>query len=150
MKVREGYIIDRDISKYADRRSDDTIPRESLRGIPGQRVSGGVIQRAIGKWLNAGVMEQGNVEYQEKGRPQGGTGKGKGSYTFPGFTHYWMKSKKGRWIVGRKTGKKRLRGSIQAITGWCRENRLKPVKEQHEKLTGTLRILRHNIQLQKP
>jgi hypothetical protein len=32
---------------------------------------------------------------------------GKGSFTFPGFTRYWMKPKKGRRIAGRKTGKKR-------------------------------------------
>ncbi|MDR3336769.1 MAG: group II intron reverse transcriptase/maturase, partial [Treponema sp.] len=40
--------------------------------ILGQRVSDGVIQRILGKWLNAGVMEAGNVQYSEKGTPQGG------------------------------------------------------------------------------
>jgi retron-type reverse transcriptase len=67
MNIRGGYIIDMDISKYFD-----TIPHEKLREILGLRVSDGVIQRAIGKWLNAGVMEQGNVAYQEQGTPQGG------------------------------------------------------------------------------
>jgi hypothetical protein len=32
-----------DISKYADHRSDDTIPHEKLREILGQRLSDGVI-----------------------------------------------------------------------------------------------------------
>jgi hypothetical protein len=41
MNVKGGYIIDRDISKYADRRSDDTIPHENLREI--LRVSDGEI-----------------------------------------------------------------------------------------------------------
>jgi retron-type reverse transcriptase len=62
-----GYIIDMGISEYFD-----TIPHQTLREILGQRVSDGVIQRIIGKWLNAGVMEAGNVRYSEKGTPQGG------------------------------------------------------------------------------
>jgi hypothetical protein len=33
----------------------------ALRG----RLSDGVIQRTVGKWLNAGVMESGNVAYHE-------------------------------------------------------------------------------------
>jgi hypothetical protein len=40
--VKRG-VIDMDISKYGDRRSDDTIPHEKLREILGQRVSDGVI-----------------------------------------------------------------------------------------------------------
>jgi hypothetical protein len=71
--------------------------------------------------------------------PEDGVRNGKGRFTFLGFTQYWTMSTKGRWVVGRKTDKKRLRRSIQAITGWCRENRHKPVKEQHEKLTAKLR-----------
>jgi hypothetical protein len=43
MSIQCGYIIDMDISKYADRRSDDSIPHEKLREILGQRVSDGVI-----------------------------------------------------------------------------------------------------------
>jgi hypothetical protein len=45
MGIDGGYIID--ISKYADRRSDDTIPHEKLREIPGRRVSDGVIHGAV-------------------------------------------------------------------------------------------------------
>jgi hypothetical protein len=64
------------------------------------------------------------------------SGKGKGSFTFLGFTHYWTKSKKGRWIVERKTNKKWLG---RAITRWLRGNRHKLVEEQHEKLRVKLR-----------
>ena len=40
---------------------------------PGPKVlRDGVIRRALGKWLNAGVMESGIVEYPEAGTPQGG------------------------------------------------------------------------------
>ena len=31
-----------------------------------------MIQRLIGKWLNAGVLEEGRLRYPEKGTPQGG------------------------------------------------------------------------------
>jgi retron-type reverse transcriptase len=64
MGIQGGYIIDMDISKYFY-----TIPHEKLREILGQRVSDGVIQRIIGKWLNAGIMEAGNVQYPDKGTP---------------------------------------------------------------------------------
>jgi group II intron reverse transcriptase/maturase len=37
-----------------------------------QRIRDGVIQRLIGKWLNAGVMEAGNITYSDEGTPQGG------------------------------------------------------------------------------
>jgi group II intron reverse transcriptase/maturase len=222
MSIQGGYIIDMDISKYFD-----TIPHEKLREILGQRVSDGVIQRIIGKWLNAGVMEAGNVQYPEKGTPQGGvispllsniyprevldrwyaetvkplmrgktfmvryaddaiigcekksdqrsadadrimkvlalrfakygltihpektklvdftkpddeSRKGRGSFTFLGFKHYWTKSRKGRWMVGRKTDSGRLNRAIKRIAEWCRKNRHLPWQEQYQALIAKL------------
>ena len=43
-----------------------------LRSFLDQRVRDGVIRRAIGKWLNAGVMEAGELSYPQRGTPQGG------------------------------------------------------------------------------
>jgi RNA-directed DNA polymerase len=40
--------------------------------ISSKRVRDGVLLRLIGKWLNAGVMEDGALEYPEAGTPQGG------------------------------------------------------------------------------
>ena len=37
-----------------------------------RRVRDGVIRRAIGKWLNAGVMEAGELSHPQRGTPQGG------------------------------------------------------------------------------
>ena len=37
-----------------------------------RRVRDGSLRRLIGKWLNAGVMEDGNVSYSDEGTPQGG------------------------------------------------------------------------------
>jgi retron-type reverse transcriptase len=43
-----------------------------LREFLQLRVRDGVLKRLIGKWLKAGVMEDGNVSYPESGSPQGG------------------------------------------------------------------------------
>ena len=42
-----------------------------LQQILRQRVRDGVIRRAMGKWMQAGVMEEGVVTYPERGSPQG-------------------------------------------------------------------------------
>ena len=67
MDMNGCYVIDMDISKYFD-----TIDHKLLREMLSQRVSDGVINRVIGKWLNAGVMDDGKRLYPEKGSPQGG------------------------------------------------------------------------------
>ena len=36
------------------------------------RLRDSAVLRLIGKWLNAGVMEDGNISYPESGSPQGG------------------------------------------------------------------------------
>ena len=40
--------------------------------IEGARIQDGVLARLIGKWLNAGVLEDGSISYPEAGTPQGG------------------------------------------------------------------------------
>jgi len=73
-------------------------------------------------------------------KPGDGQGKGDSSFTFLGFTHYWAKSRKGRWMVGRKTDSKRLQRAVAAINAWCRVNRCLPMKEQlktlRQKISG--------------
>ncbi|GHV79017.1 maturase [Spirochaetia bacterium] len=64
--------------------------------------------------------------------------RGNGSFTFLGFKHYWVKSRKGKWIVGRKTDSKRLSRSLKAIGQWCREHRHYSRKEQHKALSKKL------------
>ena len=49
----------------------DNIDRAHLRAILQKRVNDGTILRLIGMWLNAGVMENGQVERSEDGTPQG-------------------------------------------------------------------------------
>ena len=50
----------------------DSVDHGLLQQILRQRVSDGVVVRLIGKWLNAGVMEEGRIYRPEAGTPQGG------------------------------------------------------------------------------
>ena len=50
----------------------DTMDRVQLRAFLRRRVRDGVLLRLIGKWLNAGVLEDGACAYPEAGTPQGG------------------------------------------------------------------------------
>ena len=50
----------------------DSIDRGHLQQILRQRVRDGVLLRLIGKWLRAGVTENGCVYHPDSGTPQGG------------------------------------------------------------------------------
>jgi group II intron reverse transcriptase/maturase len=216
MDMGGGWVIDLDIRRYFD-----SIDRQKLRTILDQRVRDGVIRRALGKWMRAGVMESGTVQYPEAGTPQGGVvspllsnlylhevldhwfehtvkprlqgraflvrfaddavlvfereaeaqrvlavlpkrlGKyglqlhpdktrlvefrppgdglpGGQSFDLLGFTHYWGRSRKGRWIIQRKTAKGRLARAVHRVGQWCRYRRHRPVAEQHAALARQL------------
>jgi group II intron reverse transcriptase/maturase len=62
-----------------------------------------------------------------------------GTFDFLGFTHYWGKSRKGRWVVWRKTMRKRFTRGLKAMSQWCRENRHEPMFEQVERLGRKLK-----------
>ena len=61
------WIVDVDLRKFFD-----TIDHGHLREFLKRRVRDGVIVRLIGKWLNAGVLEEGCLVHPETGSPQGG------------------------------------------------------------------------------
>jgi group II intron reverse transcriptase/maturase len=62
-----GWILEVDIRKFFD-----TLDHAHLRQLLQLRVRDGVLNRLIGKWLKAGVMESGSVSYPDAGSPQGG------------------------------------------------------------------------------
>ena len=66
-RIAGGWVVELDIRKYFD-----SIDHERLREVLRRRVRDGVILRLIGKWLNAGVMEDGQLRQAEAGTPQGG------------------------------------------------------------------------------
>jgi len=212
------WILDMDISKFFD-----TLEPSHLRSFLQHRVRDGVITRLIGKWLNAGVLEEGVLHYPEAGTPQGGSispllsnaylhyvldqwfaqevkprlrgrafmirfaddavmgfefqedaekvfrvlpkrfgkygltihpdktrlvafgrprgtaGKRPGTFDFLGFTHYWGKSRRGKWIVKTKTARERLSRGLKRIDEWCRRHRHEPVATQHRVLCQKIR-----------
>jgi group II intron reverse transcriptase/maturase len=226
MNADGGWVLEVDISKFFD-----TLDHDHLRQFVQHRVRDGVLLRLIGKWLNAGVMEAGQISYPELGSPQGGVispmlaniylhyvldewferevqprlagraqliryaddfvicfvnekdarrvkevlpkrfgkyglsihpektrlarfnkpkdrnnSKGKPeqpdkpeSFDLLGFTHYWGRSRKGIWVVKRKTSSKRLSRGLRAINQWCRINLHKPLVEQQQALSRKLR-----------
>jgi group II intron reverse transcriptase/maturase len=66
-QMRGGWVLDVDIKAFFD-----TICPSHLRRVLDQRIVDGVVRRAIDKWLNAGVFEDGKQFYPELGTPQGG------------------------------------------------------------------------------
>jgi len=220
-----GWILDMDIRKFFD-----TLEHGHLRKFLQHRVRDGVLLRLIGKWLKAGVMEEGNISYPESGSPQGGVispilanaflhyvldkwfaeevvprlkgrtfliryaddavmgftheedarrvlavlpkrfgkygltvhpektklvdfrkpppdghprggpeGDRPGTFDLLGFTHFWARSRKGNWVMKRKTMKSRFTRAVRTIAHWCRNNRHRPIAEQHAKLVQKLR-----------
>jgi group II intron reverse transcriptase/maturase len=75
-------------------------------------------------------------------RPQAGDeppSPGSRSFDFLGFTHYWARSRRGRWVVQRKTAGSRFRRAVTRIHQWLRTNRHQPVAWQHQQLVAKLR-----------
>lgn len=66
-RMTGGWVLEIDIARFFD-----TLDHAHLRDMLGRRVRDGVLQRLIGKWLNAGVMEAGMLSHPEAGTPQGG------------------------------------------------------------------------------
>jgi group II intron reverse transcriptase/maturase len=223
MNVGGGWILEVDIRKFFD-----TLDHAHLREFLRRRMVDGVLNRLIGKWLNAGVLEDGSVSYPEAGSPQGGVispllaniflhyvldewfaqevqprlqgqahliryaddfvilfaheadsrrvlevlskrfekygltlhpdktrlipfrrprreasdegnDEGPGTFDLLGFTHYWGKSRKGSWMVMRKTSSSRLSRAVRSIAQWCRDYRHWPIREQYAKLRQKIR-----------
>ncbi|WP_338708968.1 reverse transcriptase domain-containing protein [Paenibacillus amylolyticus] len=65
---RKGnWVVDVDIQGYFD-----NINQEKLMKLVQMRINDRRILKLISKWLQAGVMEEGNVRRSDLGTPQGG------------------------------------------------------------------------------
>lgn len=64
---RVGWVLDADIEDFFG-----TLDHEWLRKMVRHRVNDGSIDRLIGKWLHAGVLEEGAISHPSSGTPQGG------------------------------------------------------------------------------
>jgi len=220
MAMRGGWVLEVDVESFFD-----SVEHGHLRGFLDQRVRDGVVRRAIDKWLNAGVMEEGCLRHPETGTPQGGvvspvlaniylhevidrwfveqvrprmrgaavlvryaddmvmifkheddarrveqvlpkrfgkyglrlhpqktrlvevrppapgsdSGKGTGSFALLGFSHFWGKSQKGRWVLRRRTAPDRFTRALRRVVQWCRWNRHESLTQQGDMLSAKLR-----------
>lgn len=61
------------------------------------------------------------------------------TFDFLGFTHYWARSRQGRWVPKRKTARSRFSRALRALNQWMRRSRHRPIEEQAQ-------VLRHKLQ----
>ena len=61
------------------------------------------------------------------------------TFDFLGFTHYWARSRKGTWVVKRRTARDRRARAMVTVRRWCKDHRHDPVSEQHRVLSAKLR-----------
>jgi RNA-directed DNA polymerase len=79
------------------------------------------------------------VEFRQPGRSQTRRGPRQGSFDLLGFTHLWARSRRGTWVVRRKTASDRFRRALRELGQWCRTHRHLPVVDQHRLLSVKLR-----------
>lgn len=78
------------------------------------------------------------VPFRRPDRDDGGSG-GPGTFDLLGFTHYWGMSRKGFWVVKKRTAKDRFSRTLRRIREWCRKHRHLDVEAQHRALSQKLR-----------
>ena len=73
-------------------------------------------------------------------RPNRPRGHGKGTaFDFLGFTHYWVRSRKGYPVVRQTTATSRYARALRAVNDWCRRHRHDAVPTQWAHLASVIR-----------
>ena len=105
---------------------------ERVMGVIGKRLEkyGLSLHPEKTRLLPFGRPEQGNPRVGQIMKPQ--------TFDFLGFTHYWGRSRNGRWIVKRQTAKDRYSRGLSKIRQWCRKNRHQSMQDQHKALVRKL------------
>ena len=67
----------------------------------------------------------------KKPTPRKATADGNGPCDFLGLTHDWTPSRRGLWVIKRRTAKKRLRRTKKLLWQWCRTHRHTLLKDQY-------------------
>ena len=114
MEFGGGWVIDLDIEDFFG-----SVDWGHLRSFLDRRVRDGVIRRAIGKWLNAGVMEAGELSYPERGTPQGGV-------VSPTLSNVYLHEVLDQWFeheVKRGFGDGPSRSAMPMTRCWCSSTR---------------------------
>lgn len=72
-------------------------------------------------------------------KPPGSDPDHPGSFQLLGFRFFWGRSRKGKWVVKRKTASSSLSRALRQINIWCRVHRHDPIVDQHRALNAKLR-----------
>ena len=122
MNMGGCWILDVDVRKFFD-----TIDHGHLRAFLKRRIRDGVLLRLIGKWLNAGVLEDGCVSHSSMGSPQGGV---ISPILANLFMHYVLDGWFAREVQPRMKGKSFLvRYADDFVIGFAREEDARRVLE---------------------
>lgn len=122
MRTGGGWILEIDIRKFFDK-----LDKGHLRAFLQQRVRDGVVLRLIGKWLSAGVFEDGAVTYPETGSPQGGV---VSPVLANVYLHYVLDTWFADDVVPRMKGQAfMIRYADDAVMGFTREDDARRVME---------------------
>lgn len=78
------------------------------------------------------------VPFRRPDRDDDGDDDGPGTFDLLGFTHHWGLSRKGNWVVKRRTAKDRFSRTLRRIAEWCRVHRHDDVRSQHRALARKL------------
>jgi group II intron reverse transcriptase/maturase len=101
MAMGGGWVLSLDIASYFD-----SVDHRLLQDVVRQRVRDGVLTRVIGKWLKAGVMEDGQWHSAEAGIPQGGI-------VSPALANVFLHEVLDSWF--EETVKPRMHGRAQLV-----------------------------------
>jgi group II intron reverse transcriptase/maturase len=101
MAMGGGWVLSLDIASYFD-----SVDHRLLQDVVRQRVRDGVLTRLIGKWLKAGVMEDGQWHSAEAGTPQGGI-------VSPALANVFLHEVLDSWF--EETVKPHMRGRAQLV-----------------------------------
>jgi group II intron reverse transcriptase/maturase len=136
MPVGGGWVLEVDIRKFFD-----SLDHKHLLRIVRRRVRDGVLLRILGKWLNAGVMEQGSLMHPESGTPQGGV-------ISPLLANVYLHEVIDEWfqrdVLARLKGRARLvRYADDFIISFSREDDARRVLEVLHKRLGKCGLSLH-------
>jgi RNA-directed DNA polymerase len=73
------------------------------------------------------------------GPDDSGANSAPGTFDLLGFTHYWGRSRRGNWVVKRRTATSRLQRALKKIAAWCRSFRHLSLGDQQRTLGQKLR-----------
>jgi group II intron reverse transcriptase/maturase len=79
------------------------------------------------------------VSFQRPNRSSDKDDDDPGTFDLLGFTHHWGLSRKGFWVVKKRTAGDRMTRALRHVRQWCRDHRHLPITEQWKTLCRKLR-----------